>query len=55
MSEMMEGVLVLTAVGKLVGFGQEKDGNLFPVPGKPSSGRPTPSAQIEEGVGLAEI
>lgn len=36
---------MLTAVGKLVGFGQEKDGNLFPVPGKPSSGRPTPSAQ----------
>lgn len=46
MSEMMEG---LTAVGKLVFFGEKKDGNQLPVPVKPGLGRLTPSAQIKEG------
>lgn len=55
MSEMMEEALALTAGGKLVVFGEEKDGNQLPVPGKPGLGRLTPSAQIKEGVGLPGI
>lgn len=55
MSKMMEEALVLTAVGKLMFLGEEKDGNQLPVPGKPGLGRLSPSAQIEEGVGLAGI
>lgn len=51
MSKMMEEELVLTDVGKLMFFGEEK----LPVPGKPGLGQLTPSAQIEEGVGLAGI
>lgn len=38
MSEMMEEALVLTAGEKLVVFGEEKDGNQLPVPGKPGLG-----------------
>lgn len=38
MSEMMEEALVLTAGEKLVVFGEEKDRNQLPVPGKPGLG-----------------